>query len=137
MCLDNKRLVVFIDDLDRCNASNILELLEAIKNILDIENLIFVITVDIKKIERAWELQYKMIDGVLEGKEHVEKLFQIIFSLPFKNDNEIEIYVSSLTRLGELDNKLHTHLVKSLTNNPRKIKRMLRYNFLYNSEIMI
>ena len=127
--IGDERLVVFIDDLDRCNASNILKLLETIKNILNIENLIFVITVDIKKIERAWELQYKMPVGVLEGQEHVEKLFQIVFSLPFKNDNEIEIYVDSLTHLDKLYNKLHIHLVKNLTDNPRKIKRMLNTIF--------
>ena len=56
--LGGKRLAVFIDDLDRCNASNILELLETIRNVLGIGNLIFFISVDIKQIERAWDMRY-------------------------------------------------------------------------------
>jgi len=124
-----KRLVVFIDDLDRCDASNILGLLETIKNILNIQNLVFLITVDIQKIERAWELRYNTGAGGLEGQEHIEKLFPVIFSLPSKSDDEVGSYVDHLVRLDDEYGKLRTHLAKSLTNNPRKIKRMLNLTF--------
>jgi len=124
-----KRLVVFIDDLDRCDASNVLGLLETIKNILNIKNLVFLITVDIQKIERAWELRYNRDEGRLEGQEHIEKLFPVIFSLPNKNDAEVGGYVDHLVKLDDEYEKLRAHLAKSLTNNPRKIKRMLNLIF--------
>ena len=127
--LGGKRLVIFIDDLDRCNASNILELLETIKNVLGAKNLIFCITVDMKQIERAWELRYKSDLVKIESKEYIEKLFPIIFSLPPKTDDDVGSYHDSLVALNDKHGKLRTHLVESLTSNPRKIKRMLNIIF--------
>ena len=127
--LGGKRLVVFIDDLDRCNASNILELLETIKNVLDAKNLIFCITVDMKQIERAWELRYKSDLVKIESKEYIEKLFPVIFSLPPKTDDDVDSYHDSLVARNHEYYKLHTQLVESLTSNPRKIKRMLNIIF--------
>lgn len=127
--LGEKRLIIFIDDLDRCHASNILELLETIKNILDITNLIFCITVDMKQIERAWELRYNSNTGKMEGKEYIEKLFPMLFSLPPKTDDDVGKYLNSLITLNDKYSELRLHLIKSLTNNPRKIKRMLNIIF--------
>ena len=127
--LIKSRLIVFIDDLDRCNADNILGLLETIKNVFDIKNIVFFITVDIKKIERAWELRYNSKVGILESKEHIEKLFPIVFSLPIKNQFEITKYMESLVQFDQKHDRLRIHLINSLTNNPRKIKRMLNTIF--------
>ena len=127
--LRDKRLIIFIDDLDRCNASNILELLETIKNVLGINNLIFCITVDMKQIERAWELRYNSNTGKIEGKEYIEKLFPVVFSLPPKTDDDVGDYLDSLVTLNDEYSKLRSHLIKSLTSNPRKIKRMLNIIF--------
>ena len=127
--LRGKRLIIFIDDLDRCNASNILELLETIKNVLGIDDLIFCITVDMKQIERAWELQYNSNTGKIEGKEYIEKLFPVVFSLPPKTDDDVGDYLDSLVTLNEKYSKLRSHLIKNLTSNPRKIKRMLNIIF--------
>ena len=127
--LEKKRLIIFIDDLDRCNASNILELLETIKNVLSIDNLIFCITVDMKQIERAWELRYNSEVGKIESKEYIEKLFQMIFSLPPKTDDDVGNYIDFLVPMDKEHDKLRLHLIESLTRNPRKIKRMLNIIF--------
>ena len=122
-------MVIFIDDLDRCNASNILELLETIKNVLGAKNLIFCITVDMKQIERAWELRYKSDLVKIESMEYIEKLFPIVFLLPPKTDDDVGSYHDSLVVRNREYDKLRTHLVESLTHNPRKIKRMLNIIF--------
>ena len=138
--LNNKRLIIFIDDLDRCDASNILEVLEIIKNLLDIKNIIFFITVDIKQIERAWEIRYRQDVKKIESREYVDKLFPIIFTLPPKSDTDIEEYVNSLVlfrstesestkRYEDSMSRLHGHLAQSMGSNPRKIKRILNTVF--------
>ena len=127
--LKGERLIVFIDDLDRCNASNILELLETIKNVLDAKNLIFCITVDMKQIERAWELRYNSDLVKIESEEYIEKLFPVIFSLPPKTDDDVGDYIGSLVPIDEEHDKLRLHLIQNLTRNPRKIKRMLNIIF--------
>ena len=124
----DNRLIVFIDDLDRCDASNIIDLLEVIKNVLNIDKLVFFVTVDISKIERAWELRYNNV-GKIESKEYIEKLFPIIFSLPPKNIDDIYAYHRSLVQLDKKYDNIHIHLVNSLSDNPRKIKRMLNLVF--------
>jgi hypothetical protein len=43
---DNKSVFVFVDELDRCRPNYALELLERIKHLLDIKNLIFVLSID-------------------------------------------------------------------------------------------
>ena len=124
--IGTSKLVIFIDDLDRCTASNILEMLEVIKNVLAIKNLVFVVTVDVKKIERAWELRYNSNVAKLESVEHVEKMFPIMFSLPQKDYYSIEEYLDHLVGwIGNEYNKLRQHLIKSLTGNPRRMKRTL------------
>ena len=139
--LGNTRLIIFIDDLDRCDASNILSVLEIIKNVLVIKNVIFFITVDIKQIERAWDLRYGRDVKKIESKEYIEKLFPIIFTLPPKSDTDVEEYVNGLFPAESVaDPDLHqhyeqslcnlrAHLVRSLENNPRKIKRILNTIF--------
>lgn len=46
-----EKLVVFIDDMDRCRPSYAIEIMECIKHILDIPNLVFVICIDKSQIE--------------------------------------------------------------------------------------
>ena len=50
----NKKLVVFLDDLDRCESENIVTLLSAIKLMLSInKNIIFIIGIDKKAVTLA------------------------------------------------------------------------------------
>lgn len=134
--IQNKRLVVLIDDLDRCHIDNVLDMLEAIKMFLSVEHVIFVVAVDMNKIERAWELRYKSETGLIEGREHVEKIFQLKLSLPPKTDEQMKKYLQKLAK--SFANYDLEYFVKSCPgNNPRKIKRMLNllYFILYNFEV--
>jgi len=79
------KLIVFIDDLDRCDVDKALGILEAIKPFLNARGTIFVVAVDMKKIERAGELKYRGSSaGIIEGRDHVDKIFQLKLSLPPK-----------------------------------------------------
>ena len=46
-----KRLIVFIDDLDRCNPDTVIETLEAIKLFLYVDGTVFIISADERLIE--------------------------------------------------------------------------------------
>jgi KAP family P-loop domain len=124
----NGRLIVFIDDLDRCIIENALGILDAIKLFLNAKNVLFVIAVDMTKLERAWMLRYHRIKtGLLEGREHIDKIFQLKLSLPPKRQTDIESYIKKLaSSLPDRERKL---LTEGCPPNPRKIKRVL--NLLY------
>jgi very-short-patch-repair endonuclease len=49
---EKKKLYVFIDELDRCRPNYAVELLERIKHILDIEGIVFVISLDKEQLAR-------------------------------------------------------------------------------------
>jgi len=117
------RLIVFVDDLDRCHIDNILDMLEAIKMFLTAKNVIFVLTVDMKKIERAWRLRYKSEEASIEGLEHIEKIFPIKLSLPPKNLKEIKKYVEKMC--SSLSKSEQEIIVNACPPNPRKIKRII------------
>ena len=53
----DERLVIFIDDLDRCTVENALDMLEAVKMFLNVEGVISIMAVDIQKLERAWGIE--------------------------------------------------------------------------------
>ena len=125
--IGDNRLIIFVDDLDRCLVDNVLNMLEAIKMFLSARNVIFVIAVDMTKIERAWELRYRSETALIEGREHTEKIFQLKLSLPPKTDEDIKNYIANLAQsLANVDVEF---LMKLVPRNPRKIKRML--NLIY------
>ena len=99
-----KRVVILIDDLDRCLPEHIIENLEAIKLFLNVKNTAFVIAADQNIVSGAIRRQYKdMIDlnegqessrGI--GQEYMDKFIQIPYSIPKLSDQEIETYVTLL-----------------------------------------
>ncbi len=63
-----------------------LKILFNIKEILDAESTVFVLGIDMKKIERAWDIRHKgCVPAVLEGRDHTDKLFQLKIQLPKKS----------------------------------------------------
>ena len=55
------RIVVFVDDLDRCLPENALQVLESMKLFFDIKGFVFVVGLDQRVIEQAVELRYQSI----------------------------------------------------------------------------
>ena len=91
------RLVVFIDELDRCRPDTILETLEAIKLFLFKGKVAFVIGADERHISYAVKSKFRDIEGIQIdiGKEYLEKLIQYPIRIPQLNADEVEIYITS------------------------------------------
>lgn len=98
------RLVVFIDELDRCRPDTILDTLEAIKLFLFEGKVAFVIGADERHISYAVKSKFKDIEGIQIdiGKEYLEKLIQYPIRIPRLNADEVEIYISCLLLQSEL-----------------------------------
>lgn len=124
----DNRLVIFIDDLDRCENENILAILSNIKEILNSKNIIFILGIDMEKIAIAWDIKHKGY-GIAKsvGKDHVDKLFQLKLKIPVKSQKDLMKYVDDL--VNELPEKEKALIALSVKENPRKIKLVL--NTLY------
>lgn len=99
------RLVVFIDELDRCRPDTILDTLEAIKLFLFEGKVAFVIGADERHISYAVKSKFKDIEGIQIdiGKEYLEKLIQYPIRIPQLNADEVEIYIACLLLQSELN----------------------------------
>jgi hypothetical protein len=106
-----KRLVVLIDDLDRCSPERLLENLEAIKLFLNVPKTAFIIGADPRIVRHAIEFRYKSrltadeptnADARTERisdqfvRDYLEKLIQVPYHLPRLSDSEVETYLSLL-----------------------------------------
>jgi predicted KAP-like P-loop ATPase len=93
-----KRLVVFIDELDRCKYETILETLEAIRLFLFAKGTSFIIGADERQIRYAVQMKYPDIEGnqIDIGKEYLEKLIQYPIRIPQLGQKEVEFYIMCL-----------------------------------------
>lgn len=84
----SKKVAVFIDDLDRCNESFVVGLLEGIQTLFKEERVLYVIAGDRKWISICFENHYEKYKGVANepiqrlGYLFLEKAFQLYIRLP-------------------------------------------------------
>jgi len=102
-----KRLVVFIDELDRCNPDTIIDTLEAIRLFLFTKNTSFVIGADERHVIYSVRKKYSEIEGnqIDIGKEYLEKLIQYPIRIPPLSSKEVEFYILSLLFQNELKDR--------------------------------
>jgi predicted KAP-like P-loop ATPase len=100
-----KRLVVFIDDLDRCDPDNIIATLEAIKLFLFVPGTAFVLGADERLVQYAVRRRFPELPGTDTevGRDYLEKLVQFPVRLPPLGGKEIESYINVLFAKLRLD----------------------------------
>ncbi len=137
---DEGRLIVFVDDLDRCLPEKAIEVLEAIKVFLDVEGVIFILGMDRAIIQQGLQTRYTSLLHNSEvfpisGDEYLEKLIQIPFHMPTPNAEQIKQYIHALSRessspspfdpspfnIGETTQQL---FIIGSNHNPRQVKRV-------------
>ena len=75
------RIVIFIDDLDRCDPEKALEVLESIKSFFDIEGIIYVIGMDSETINSLIKKKYGE-EYAIKGLDYLQKIVQLPFQIP-------------------------------------------------------
>ena len=100
-------VVVFIDELDRCQPDTILEVFEAMRLFLFVEGTSFVIGADERLIQYSINIKYKYVPGnnLDIGKEYLEKVIQYPISIPQLNLAEVNQYLFCLLSEKTLTDK--------------------------------
>ncbi len=77
------RIVLYIDDLDRCEPAQVVAVLQAVHLLLAFPLFTVVVGVDVRWVERALRLHHsELLDsGGAEPRDYLEKIFQIPFWL--------------------------------------------------------
>jgi formylglycine-generating enzyme required for sulfatase activity len=124
------RLVVFVDDLDRCLPEKAIEVLEAIKLFVDAPGCVFLLGLDQKVIERGVEVRYKDFNKAGEGQDaspiagahYLEKIIQLPFLIPPVEQADMGDFVQGLASEWP-DAECPGVFAAGLGYNPRQIKR--------------
>jgi len=95
------RIVLFIDDLDRCEHRKAVEVLQAIMLLLadrDGSPFVTFLGIDARVIVRAVEEHYGsvLVKAGINGYEYLDKIVQLPFVIPYSNRKEIGNYIESL-----------------------------------------
>jgi hypothetical protein len=128
-----RRLVVLVDDLDRCHDEAVIRLLEAFKLYFSVPNAHFVVAADPRAVERAATrvlFKDRSDDGPALGREYCGKLIQSVWPLPpLADPNQ---FIKKLwPRDPSVEGRSGEDLVDMiearplLPPNPRQIKRYL------------
>lgn len=93
-----ENVVVFIDELDRCNPDTVLDVFEAMRLFLFVDGMSFVIGADQRLIQYAIKTKYKEVPGnnLDIGKEYLEKVIQYPIAIPQLNHAEVNQYLVCL-----------------------------------------
>lgn len=149
------RVVVFVDDLDRCLPSNALDVLESMKLFFDLPGFVFVVGLDEDVVERAIRAKFAAQDephgtalattysgepGGLTSqrlaREYVKKIFQVPYSLPPMVPQQLDELLKSMynkatlgsSQLSDLTRRVRPYLEYVAVErrvNPREVKRFI------------
>jgi predicted KAP-like P-loop ATPase len=104
---DGRKLIVFIDDLDRCEPGTAYRVLEAIKVYLNLDNCLFVLGMDMQEVERMLAQKYEKLykkEGQHQqelrnhARLYLEKICQDVFHLPVLDADTREAYFCTLLK---------------------------------------
>lgn len=143
------RLVVFVDDLDRCLPANALQVLESMKLFFDLPGFIFVVGLDEDIVDRAIRAKFASGNDPTAqepadaprlprqiGREYVKKIFQIPYSIPPMLPWQLDDLLASMyqeasleqAQLDDLTKRVRPYLDYMAVDrrvNPREVKRFI------------
>jgi hypothetical protein len=120
------RIVVFVDDLDRCLPDRALTVLESMKLFFDMPGFVFIVGLDEQAVEAAVRTRFSRQeadthgpDGRVEG-EYLKKIFQVPYTLPAMMPAQLDNLLKWMADYGQLSAVQRADL-KS------RVRRFLRY----------
>ena len=127
-----KKIIIYVDDLDRIEPKNAVAILELLKNIFSIPNCVFILAIDYQVVVKGLEHKFgkQTPENEWEFRAFFDKIIQLPFMMPM-GQYSIGKYVNSLLKSigfveGEgLDDKsIREIIIRTIGGNPRSIKRL-------------
>ncbi|MBG6214316.1 hypothetical protein RCH23_002138 [Cryobacterium sp. CAN_C3] len=109
------RIVVLVDDLDRCLPDTVIETLEAIRLFLSAKGMSFVIAADEDRVSEAIQQKFKTAAGGPDdenpAKLYLHKIVQTTIPVPALSRFDTEAYLFLLLTRSAVDEQQHATLV--------------------------
>lgn len=129
--LNNRKIIIIIDDIDRLSHEEINEMFKLINNVADFNNLIYLIAFDKQIVSNALNKNYG------DGEKYLEKIMTIPLDIPLITKEEMKkILMENLKNISEthdlsIDNRLNKFLdsqncgIIYFFKNMRDVKRFI------------
>lgn len=117
-----RKVVIVIDNIDRCDKNTATELLLTIKNFLEREDCIFIIPVDDEALKR-----HLNFDKNSEGEEFLRKIFNVSVRIKKFNNKDLFEYTNSTIIENGLgfSSEIADIVSQEFSKNPRRIIQFL------------
>ncbi|MGH3427278.1 MAG: P-loop NTPase fold protein, partial [Mycobacteriales bacterium] len=136
---DGARLIVWIDELDRCNPGQVVSALETIRTFLEVKRCVFVVTADQKVLEKALDEAPRQATPAdvtnpyySTGGAYLDKIFQYQMTLPPVLSRSLTSFARTLIEdrpgawtLIESKADVVSVLIPTHVRSPRRVKVLL------------
>jgi len=127
----DKKIIIFIDDVDRLDRDEMFTLFKLIKIGADFSNLVFVICMDDHQVAQAIQSRYG--NELNAGKAFLEKIINVPLQLPLIEKDDLHLFlkkkIDPILKQGKIKDTHLNELYKSLESiqfdTPREIVRIL------------
>ena len=128
-----EKIVIYVDDLDRIEPKDAVQVLELLKNIFSVPNCVFVLAIDYQVVVKGLEHKFgkRTEENEWEFRAFFDKIIQLPFMMPMGQYN-IGKYVSDLLKqIGfiesddDFDQEIQKILSHTIGGNPRSLKRLV------------
>jgi CheY-like chemotaxis protein len=121
-------IVIFVDDLDRCDSESVFAVFEAAKAYLDARGFVFVIGYDESVISEAILHQKKYAN--VTSRDYLDKIIQIVYRISAPSDEQARSLLRTYARESGTDRLLNDDasgelVIEGNRRNPRGLKRFI------------
>lgn len=128
------KVIIYVDDLDRIDPKDAVNILELLKNIFNIKDCVFVLAIDYQVVVKGLVGKFgaPTPENEWEFRAFFDKIIQLPFSMPMGNYDIANYVLGLLDKINFYDGKdeldsdlINLFVTKSIGGNPRSIKRLI------------
>lgn len=131
---DNKKVILYIDDIDRCSETKMTSIIDSLRTVLENEEirkrLIIICSIDPEKVIKGIEYKYKTLYDEKEIRsiaiDQMDKIFLTGIALPPLDNYQLSEFVSKLTRVGNISSISKDQLVPTHDKHPPKTNEYIK-----------
>ena len=128
-----KKIIIYVDDLDRVEPKNAVAILELLKNIFSVPNCVFILAIDYQVVVKGLEHKYgkQTHENEWEFRAFFDKIIQLPFMMPMgqynigKYVNALLVEIGFVEGDGLEDEAIREIILRTIGGNPRSIKRLV------------
>jgi|GEM_PF-2327449 len=107
----DKKIIIYIDDLDRLEQSEIMEVIRLIRNTANFYNTFFIVAYDKAYVNNALEKT-----GIYNHEKFLEKIFQLGVNLPYYDKGKLRKELAEKLKEGLSDEIVNSEIEEEINN---------------------